>query len=82
MGLLDLFKKKTDAEIEADKRRKESEAKAREAASALLDSMTPEIVRLLDKDCKMQAIKMVKDKTGMSLKDAKEFVEKIEAKNK
>ena len=75
MGLFDfLFNRKNDDEIELEEIRKRNVA-----PQMSLEDTLPSVIRLLDSNRKLEAIKFVKDSTGVSLKEAKGFVEKHEA---
>lgn len=78
MGLFDFFKRKTDDQRDLEAlNNKISELS--QVAPMSLEETVPEVMKLLSQDKKIQAIKYVKDNTGVGLKEAKDWVEKYEA---
>ncbi|MCQ2515456.1 MAG: ribosomal protein L7/L12 [Saccharofermentans sp.] len=74
MGLFDFFKRKTDDQRELDELNKKTATIL--ATPMSLEDTVPEVMNLLSQDRKLEAIKYIRDKTGISLKEAKDFVEK------
>ena len=83
MGLFDLFKKKkTDDERDLEEvTKKESASKDTTpiAPTMSLEDTRDEVIKLLKEDRKIPAVKYVKDNAGVGLKEAKDYVDSIEA---
>lgn len=82
MGIFDFFRRKTDDEIELEevtKRAKAASASQVQVSRMSLEDTKPNVIRLLSNNRKLEAIKFVVDSTGVSLKEAKDFVEKYES---
>lgn len=81
MGFFDLFRKnKTDDErdLEEATRKSKSEQISAPVPSMSLEDTKQVVIKMLAENSKIQAIKFVKDNTGVGLKEAKDFVESIE----
>lgn len=81
MGIFDLFKKnkKTDDELELESIKTTSSQNSRDKKFMSLDETIPEVTKLLGSGRKMEAVKYVFSSCGIGLKEAKDFVEKIES---
>lgn len=83
MGFFDfLKKKKTDDERDLEEvtgKRKAMPVEAPVIPTMSLEDTRNEVTRLLLEGQKIYAVKYVKDNTGVSLKEAKDFVDSIEA---